>query len=197
MQFAYTNDGQSQRGLTTRLKLRSLNPEERAKELESHCGASGDMEISKAEARNLQDPTANFHLDCEGTHTSANFRRDLGRYSYGILGPWVVEVPRFPSPTRRQNVVFNYPIFEALRMDVQSPPGFVAVDVKAPPIVESEFGRYALLIAKTPEGYHVERLYALSAVVVPAKDYDALRNFLERVAQADTTRLQFTRSETP
>src|SRR5262245_22658759 len=196
MLFTYTNEGKCQRGLTSRWRLRGLNPDERAKELEALCGASGEMEISKAVAPNLQDPAANFRLECEGTLSGANIRRDLGGDTFGILGPWVEELPRFSSPTRTPNVVFSYPSLASLKIDVQSPPGFVATGAKPPVLVESNFGRYALMITTTPEGYHVERLYALSAVVVPPKDYDALRKFFEQVAQADATaRLEFKRAE--
>jgi len=73
----------------------------------------------------------------------------------------------------------------------------VASGVKAPPTVESPYGRYALMISATPEGYHLERLYALTAVAVPAKEYEPLRRFFEDVARADATRLEFRRAEGP
>ncbi len=195
--FSSVTDGKCQQGLSARWNLRNLNPEERGKELEKYCGASGDMEISKATAPNLQDLTAGYHLECEGSLTSANFHRNLGRYSFGFLGPWVEETPRFTAPSRSQNVVFSYPRIDSLKLDVQAPPGFVAAGVKAPPVVESPYGRHALQITATPEGYHVERLYALAAVVVPAKDYDALRQFFEDVARADATSLEFKRAGGP
>ena len=190
-------DDKCQQGLYERWRLRGLSPEERTKELEDSCGASGVMEITRAQAPNLQDLAAGYHLECEGTVTDSNFSHDLGRYSFGFLGPWVTGPPRFTSPTRSMNVVFDFPRIDSLVLDVKSPPGFVATEVKAPPLVESPFGRYTLKISATPEGYHVERLYALSAVAVPAKEYDTLRRFFDDVARADATRLEFRRSEGP
>ena len=195
--FSSVTDGKCQQGLSVRWRLRSLKPEERGKELENYCGASGDMEISKAQAPNLQDLTSSYHLECEGTLMSTNFRSNLGRYSFSFLGPWVEETPRFTAPTRSQSVVFSYPRVDHLIFDVKTPPGFVASGVKVPPTVESPYGRYALMISVTPEGYHLERLYALTAVAVPAKEYEPLRRFFEDVARADATRLEFRRAEGP
>ena len=195
--FVSVIDGKCQQWLTSRWRLRGLNPEERGKELESYCGASGTLEITKAQAPSLQDPNGDFHLECEGSYMNANFRRDLGGYNFSFLGPWVEEAPRFAAPARTQSVVFTYPRIDHLVLDVRSPPGFVAAGATAPPVVESTFGRYALLISVTPEGYHLERLYALTAVAVPVKDYEELRRFFEDVAREDATRLLFKRAPSP
>lgn len=192
--FSSVTDGKSQQGLSTRWRLRSLNPEERGKELENYCGVSGDIEISKAAAPKLQDLTAGYRLECEGSLTNTSFHRDLSGYSFGFHGPWVEPTPRFTAAARSQSVVLSYPRIDHLILDVQAPPGFVAAGVRAPPLVESPYGRYALSISVTPEGYHLERLYALAAVVVPVKEYDALRRFFEDVARADDTRLEFKRA---
>ena len=195
--FTTVTDNKVQRGLSARWRLRGLGPEERAKELENYCGASGDIEVSKAQAPNLEDATADYHLKCEGSRMNSNFHRDLGGYHFGFMGPWVEETPRFTSPTRTQNVVFSYPRIDHLILDVEAPPGFVPSGAQTPPTVESAFGRYALLISVTPEGYHVERLYALTAVAVLVKDYDPLRQFFEEVARADATSLGFKRAPGP
>ena len=196
-EFSSVTDDACQQGLSERWRLRGLNPEERAGELEKSCGASGDTEVSKAEAPRLQDVTAGYRLECEGTITDANFRRNLGRYSLDLFGPWFQGPPRFTAPTRSMDVVFRYPRTDSLVLDVRSPPGFVAMDIRNPPAIESAFGRYALKIAATTEGYHVERLYSLTTVTVPAKDYEALRSFFDDIARSDATRLEFRRSGGP
>ncbi len=195
--FSSVADGKGQQGLTARWKLRSLNPEERGKELEKYCGASGYTEISKAKAPDLPDLTASYHLECEGALMNTNLQGNLGGYSFGFLGPWTEEIPRFTAPARTQSIIFSYPRIDHLIFDVTAPPGFVPTGVKAPPSVESPYGRYALSISPTANGYHVERFYALVAVAVPVKDYDALRQFFEDVARADATRLEFKRAGGP
>jgi hypothetical protein len=48
-----------------------------------------------------------------------------------------------------------------------------------------------MFITATPEGYHVERVFALTAIAIPAKEYEPLRRFLAEVHQADHTYLEF------
>ncbi len=194
---SWTSDGSGQQGLAERWRLRGMNPEERGKELERYCGASGDFEISRAEAPRLQELTASYHLECDGVLMNTNLTPDLGRYTWDFTGPWVEGSPRFTAPTRSQNVIFPFPRVDKVIIDVRSPEGFSPVGVPPVPPVDSPFGRYALLVETTREGYHVERLFAMAALVVPPKDYDALRRFFSAVAQADSTPLEFRRQAAP
>lgn len=195
--LSWTTDGAGQQGLKERWRLRGLGPEERQKELDSSCGAWGDLEISRAEAPRLHDLMASYHLECAGIRMNTNFHAGLGRYTFRLLGPWVEAAPRFTAPTRLQNAIFPFPAIESLTLDVRAPEGFVPEKVPPLPPVESPFGRYALSISAAPEGYHVERLFAFTAIVVPPKDYDALRRFFTEVARADDTRLVFKRAAEP
>jgi len=195
--LSWTMDGTGQQGLSRRWRLRSLGPEERQKELDRYCSASGDLEISRAEAPKVHDLMAAYHLECEGTLLDTNFHPGLGSYSFAFLGPWVEEIPLFTAPTRSQLAIFPFPRIESLSLDVRAPEGFVAAGVPPLPAVESPFGRHALFVSTTPEGYHVERLFALTTMVVPPKDYEALRRFFTEVARADDTRLVFKRAGAP
>ncbi len=195
--LSWATDGAGQQGLKERWLLRGLGPEERQKELDSYCGAWGDLEISRAEAPRLHDLMASYHLECAGTRMNTKFHAGLGRYTFSFLGPWVGAAPRFTAPTRLQNAIFTFPGVESLTLDVRAPEGFVPEKVPPLPPVESPFGRYALFISAAPEGYHVERMFALTAIVVPPKDYDALRRFLTEVARADDARLVFKRASQP
>jgi hypothetical protein len=195
--LSWTIDGAGQQGLKERWRLRGLGPEERQKALDRECGGWGDMEISRAVAPRLQDLMASYHLECAGTQMNTNFHSGLGRYTFHFLGPWSEAPPRFAAPTRIQNAIFPFPAIESLILDVRSPEGFVPEAVAPVAPVESLFGKYALSISTTPEGYHVERLLALSAIVVPPKDYDTLRRFFTEVARADETRLVFKSADLP
>ena len=189
----WTKDGSGQQGLSERWWLRGLDAQARGKALEASCGASGDFEVSRAEAPRLQELAAGYHLECEGTLMNTNLSADLGSYRLSLLGPYVDAPPRFTAPTRSQVAIFQFPTVESLVLDVKVPEGFLPGKVEAPPPVESPFGRYALFITATPEGFHVERMYALTALVVPAGEYAALKKFFADVAKADETRLVFER----
>ncbi|MCI0656604.1 MAG: DUF3857 domain-containing protein [Acidobacteria bacterium] len=192
--ISWTSNGSGQQGLGTRWSLRSLNPEQRQKELDWLCGASGDFEVSRAEAPTLQDLMASYHLECEATLMNTGLRPELGRYDFSFAGPYVKYLPRFNAPTRTQLVVFDYPYIESLALDIKAPEGFEPMGVAPITPVESPYGRYALFISTTPEGYHVERMFALVALVIPPKDYEPLRRFLMEVAKADDTALPFKRA---
>jgi len=195
--MSWTSNGSGQEGLSTRWALRSLKPEQRQKELDRLCGASGDFEVSRAEASNLQDLMASYHLECETTLMNTNLSPQWGSYDFSFTGPFVEYVPRFNSPTRTNLVIFDYPRIETLALDVKAPEGFVPAGVAPIAPVDSPFGRYALFISTTPEGYHVERMFALVALVIPPKDYEPLRRFLTEVAKADDTALPFKRAGAP
>ncbi|MCI0567759.1 MAG: DUF3857 domain-containing protein [Acidobacteria bacterium] len=195
--MSWTIDGAGQQGLTGRWKLRGLGPEDRQKELDSYCGASGDLEVSRAEAPKLHDLRASYHLECEATLMNTSLHPGLGTYSFRFMGPYTEATPRFTAPTRTQKIIFDYPRIETLNLDVKTPEGFVPSGVPPVAQVESPFGKYALFISITPEGYHVERLYALTALVVPSTEYEPLKRFFMDVAKADDTALPFKRTGAP
>jgi hypothetical protein len=194
---SWTSEGSGQQGLSERWRLRSMSAEERSKALEADCGASGDFEVSRSESSTLSDLNEKYRLSCEGTLQSTNLTPKLGSYSFSITGPWVRWNPQFTEATRTQVIIFQYPRIDVVKLDVKSPAGFISTPVAAPPPIESPFGRYMLNIQATPEGYHVERLYAMVALVIPPKDYDVLRHFLAEVARVDGTRLEFRRAGAP
>jgi len=189
--ISWSMDGLGQQGLSERRAWRTLNPADRQKRLDEYCGATGDLEISRAEAPGLQDLQAGFHVDCDGTLLEAHFRSDLGQYSFRWDGAWIESVPELTSTSRRESVVFNFPRIDHTSIEVVAPPGFVPTALPKVAPIESPFGRYNLFLTVTPEGCQVERLFALTALAVPAKDYEPLRRFLAEVHQADATPLVF------
>jgi hypothetical protein len=50
-------------------------------------------------------------------------------------------------------------------------------------------------VRKTEAGFHVDRVFALTPLVVRANDYEALKRFLEQVRTADRMTLAFRRSQ--
>jgi hypothetical protein len=187
----WTRTDSGQAGLSDRLDLRSLGPGERDKRLQELCGAGGEFEVSRAEAPGLQNLTSGLKLDCEGTMMSTNLTPGLSRYSFSLDGFWNEEVPEFTEEHRVHAVVFPFPRIDRTVVDVKSPEGFTTVEAPAVPPVESPYGRYTLTVSLTPDGYHVERMFALAAIAVKAQDYPSLRQFLSGVHRADQTALEF------
>jgi len=91
-------------------------------------------------------------------------------------------------------VVFDYPKVEVSGMDVTAPHGFKSKPGPEPIKLESPFGRYQLFVKQTPTGYHVDRLYAVVALMVKAAEYDQVRKFFDDARKADRTLLAFERA---
>lgn len=193
-QVQWTRNGSGQHGLSERLRLRTMNPDERRNRLDELCGTDADMEISKAEAPALEDVRQAFRLECEATMLDAGFRANLSSYGFSFLGPWIGWVPELSAPTRVHPVVFQFPKIDEEVVEVLSPPGFEPAGAPAVTPLDSPFGHYALFVTATPAGYHVERVFSLTALGVPPQEYDALRKFLAEVHRADRTQLEFRRA---
>jgi hypothetical protein len=195
VRWSRTDSGQS--GLTQRLDLRGMGPEDRHKRLEELCGETGEFEISRAEAPGLQDLASGLKLECEGTLMNTNLNPAHGGYRFSLDDFWNEAVPEFTAPVRVQPVVFEFPHLDVTVLDVRTPEGFSTVAPEPPAPVESPYGKFAIFITSQPEGYHVERVFALGAIAVPAAEYEPLRQFLAKVHQADRTFLEFRKSGTP
>ncbi len=193
-QVRWTRNGSGQQGLSERLSLRTMNPDERRNRLDELCGTDADMEISKAEAPALEDLRQVFRLECEATMLDAGFRANLSSYSFSFLGPWIGWVPELSAPTRVHPVIFQFPKIDQEVVEVLSPPGFEPAGAPALTPLDSRFGHHALFVTATPAGYHVERVFSLTALGVPPQEYDALRKFLAEVHRADRTQLEFRRA---
>ena len=80
-------------------------------------------------------------------------------------------------------------------IEVETPPGYVTSPPPAVPPIDSPYGHFALFITATPEGYHVERVFSLTSMAVPAAEYESLRRFLTQARQADRSAVEFRRAE--
>jgi hypothetical protein len=90
-------------------------------------------------------------------------------------------------------VVFDYPVAQIVAVDVAAPAGFKTGTVPPPVELQSPFGHYQLVVAKTATGFHVDRGLVLSTLVVNVADYPALRSFFQDVAKHDQASLIFER----
>jgi uncharacterized protein DUF3857 len=188
-----TDSGQA--GLSDRLELRSLRPEERREMLEQLCGGGGLIEVTRAEAPHLEDLNQPLHLDCEGTFSGADVALEAGRFSSRIQGAWIEPVPELAAAVRLHPVVFPFPRLDRTVIEIAAPPGYATTAPPSVPPIDSPYGSYALFITQTPGGYHLERVFSLTAAEVPVSGYDLLRKFLAAVRQADQTTVEFRKTE--
>ena len=81
---------------------------------------------------------------------------------------------------------FPYPFIDADTIRYALPDGFGVEAMPAPVLLETSFGRYQAKIEMEPDGtlaYH--RRLEITETQCPADGYDAFRDFLRQIAQAD------------
>jgi len=191
VQWARTVTGAG--GADYRWWLRDLDVRKRKEMLDTLCGASGRMEVSAAELPGLSEPSSPFQIACDLERSDMNVGEDIARYTLDVTGPWWPDTPEFPAATRVHPVIFDYPRLDILGLDVAAPHGFKPQASPAPVTLESPFGRYQLVVTKTPTGFHVDRAFALTVLMAKVEDYGALRKFLDGVRDGDRTTVSFER----
>jgi hypothetical protein len=189
----WSRTGTGQQGLLERRELRALAPGDRRKRLEDLCGASGDIEITRAEAPHLDDAGSPFDLECEGESTRRGEPGDEGGVSLHLTGPWIEEVPALPSTRRVHPIRLPFASLEKSTIEIPAPPGYRPAEPPTPDRVESGAGAYTLAVKTDGASYIVERSLKYSRAEMPREEYDALRRFLEEVRVADRTPLVFRR----
>src|SRR4029079_17504455 len=175
--------------------LRDLDPDDRKKELDELCGGkAGAYEVVRADLPGLTETSGPYQIGCDLSLEETGLDEGTSRYSLDLQGPWFPPAPEFPSPTRTNNVVFQYPRVDTVTIDVKAPPGCNGATAAAPVRIDSPFGRYILQIRNTETGVHVDRMLALVNLVVEVPDYQALRTFLQDAASLDRTSVVFDRA---
>lgn len=187
--------GQGASGMGWRRWLRGLDPDERKKKLDEACGGIGSGEVLAAELPGLDDPTAPFQIACDIEMEATGLDESVGRYQIDAIGPWWPQTPELTAATRTQPMIFDYPSLDVVSVDIVAPEGFVAEAPPAPVKLQSTYGRYEFWARKTDNGIHVDRVFALTPLVVRANDYENLKRFLEQVRTADRMTLPFRRSQ--
>ncbi len=173
--------------------LRNLDTQERKETLDQLCGATGTTEVAAAELPGLEEWSAPFNMACESDRTDANVSSDLARYSLSVMGAWWPDTPEFTAAKRAHMVVFDYPRVDIVGIDIAAPRGFKPKDPPAPVTLESPYGRYQFVVAKTPTGFHVDRAFVLTVLTAKPDEYEALRKFFADIRKADQTDVMFAR----
>lgn len=195
LNFTWSKTGKGQVGFTSRRHLRRLAPDDRAELVEELCGGGDTYDVLRAESPGLDQLFSDFQLECEIETADANFDSETTRYRLGFTGPWIEPVPDLEGRADRVHpVVFSYPRVDMATVEVASPSGFApSGETPAPVSIDSPYGRYRFAVTPSEGGYKVERALALSPLIVPAAEYDALRRFLDDVRRADAAQLAFER----
>jgi hypothetical protein len=192
----WTEAKTGQASLHPRRKLRRLAPEEREKRLENMCGADSDVDVVEAEVEGLEDFGDDLLLRCDVELLQTDLEQ-IDRYEFRWDGPWLGRLPDLSAETRTHPLIFDYPRTETVTISVRPPDLFEAGSPPSGAEFETAYGRYALDIRRDDDGYTIDRELELFRLSVPADEYDALREFFQRVEQADRTIVEFRRSEAP
>ncbi len=174
--------------------LRRLDPRKRKETLDRICGSSSTAEVTSAELPGLDEHGAAYKIVCNLEDSDISIDESTRSYSYRIAGPWSPQIPELTASSRTQAVLFDYPKVDVLSIDVGAPHGFKPKPPAAPVELKSPYGRYMLDVKATDAGFHVDRAFALIALVVKPEEYPALRKFLEDVHNADRTAVTFERA---
>jgi hypothetical protein len=181
-------------GMSYRRWLRDLDPEERKKTVDEMCGGTnGSYDVIEADLPGLAESAGPYQIQCNVELAETGLDEGTSRYTLDINGPWFPPVPDFPSATRANTVVFEYPRVDIVSIDVKPPSGFRSTTPPAPVRIDSPFGRYILQIRNTETGVHVDRMFALTPLIVDVGEYPKLRSFLQDAAKNDHTPLVFDR----
>ena len=95
------------------------------------------------------------------------------------------------SPRRTNNVYFDFPWSESERVVIDAPDGFLAEAL--PGAIEIDIGAARYRASFTGDGRRViyERRLIINAINFTAEQYDTVREFFNRVLQADRTAISF------
>ena len=95
------------------------------------------------------------------------------------------------SPRRTNNVYFDFPWSESERVVIEAPDGFLAEAL--PGAIEIDIGAARYRASFTGDGRRViyERRLIINAINFTAEQYDTVREFFNRVLQADRTAISF------
>jgi len=197
LKASWSRTGTGQQGYEERLLLRRLLAGERRLILNGYCGAGEGVHVSLAEAPDIGDVNKGFRLVCEATQDGEE-RSPSAEAGFRIDGPWLVQVPRFEAETRVHPIVFPFPRIDNATIEIDAPEGLVPSDPPSPAkLLESAFGHYALFVRPTETGYQVERSFSLAVARATVEEYPALREFLNKVREADGVILKFRPIATP
>lgn len=189
----WTRTGTGQTGYQERLELRSLGPEERLRRLAEMCGDGGDLEITVAQAPDLEDLAKPFHARCSGEAAATLSGRGADEVVLRLEGPWFAPVPEVPNAPRHLPILLPHARVDRASIEFKAPPGFAATAPPDPVEITSPFGSYRLEIAATDAGYRVEREIKIGVDKVQPGTAPVFVRFLSQVRTADHTSLRFVR----
>ncbi|HXD51824.1 MAG TPA: hypothetical protein VN689_08025, partial [Burkholderiales bacterium] len=97
----------------------------------------------------------------------------------------------FTAPRRTNNVYFDYPWSENERVVIEAPQGYLPEAL--PRTIEIDMGAARYRASFTGDGHRViyERRLIVNAINFTAAQYDVVREFFNRVLQADRTAISF------
>lgn len=168
-----------------RQDLATLSGRERTEWLHDHIDLPS-FELASADFSSLDART--MILDLPMTLNLPRYAARTGKRLFlpvNLLQRWSHVPPTVEARTQPVNY-FPYAFLDADTIRYTLPQGFAIEAMPEPVEVETAFGRYAAEVAVEPDGalaYY--RRLEITQASFPAEEYDAFREFMRQVAQAD------------
>ncbi|HXI03785.1 MAG TPA: DUF3857 domain-containing protein [Candidatus Saccharimonadales bacterium] len=184
-----------QRAVDQEFSLRTDTEEKRQERLDGMCGKSSSFELESAKVDPAPAGEFGGKLECEGSLPEVTAGDGVDELRVPVLGPWVESYPEFPRDERTQPILFDYPFLDEAAVELEVPPGFRPREIPEPVVVDSPFGAYSLKIEASGESIRIERSLRLPHLSLPANRIKGLQYFLNKVREADRTKIAFERGE--
>lgn len=102
-----------------------------------------------------------------------------------LMDAWTTVPPAVEARTQPVHL-FSYAFTHVDSLHYVPPPGFTVEALPAPVALETPFGRYDAVVSVEDDGTLVyRRRFEVTETKLPPDEYDAVRDFLRQVAQAD------------
>lgn len=184
-----------QRAVDQEFSLRTDTQEKRQERLDGLCGKSSTFELEKTAVE--PSPAGSFggKLECEGSMPEITTDAGMDEIQVPVSGPWLESYPDLGEGARHQPFLFDYPFLDEASIELAAPPGFHPGSLPEPVVIDSPFGAYSLKVEPGADGVKIERSFRFPHLSLPANRIKGLRYFLNKVREADRTRIAFERGE--
>ena len=187
---SWTRRAEGQAGWLDAQAVANFDDEEEL--LKAMCGNGPDVDVIKS-THDVSYPPMKAQLTCSAQTSFGAVADDYDSVEIGISGAWFKALPDLPPGERTHALLLRFGSVDIAEIRVYPPEGFVTTEPPEPTLIASEFGKYQLVITEEAGTYKVNRALAVLNPTIPAKDYEAFRDFALSVEDADHLAVMFVR----
>jgi len=158
--------------------------------LEAMCGAGPDVAVIES-THDVAYPPLRAQLNCKAQTSFGTIADEIDSMEIGIGGAWFKRLPDLPPGERTHDMILPFGSVDVAEIRVYPPEGFTTTDPPEDTTIASDFGKYDLTIVENSGSYKVNRSLALLNPTIPAKEYQAFRDFALSVEDADHLAVTF------